>query len=95
MAATIQLDICTPEGKTWLARVTGVGGQFGVERDFVNAVSRNTSRSGQTGTATYVVTDGIYESNEGRKRLGRRWWQVTGDDAQEIDQAAALAAVGT
>ncbi len=95
MAATIDLDICTPEGKTWLAAITGVGGKFGVDREFVNATERNTSGSGKTGTATYTVTDGVYESNEGRKRLGRRWWIVAGTEAREVDRDEALARFNT
>src|SRR5690554_1929736 len=74
--AEIQLDICTPEGKTWLARLDGLDESFGFDREFVRAVSRDTSRSGRTGTATYLVEDGVYESNEGRRRLGRRYWLV-------------------
>jgi len=46
-----------------------------------------------TGTKTYLVTDGAYESNEGRKRYGRRWWVVTGDQVREVDRAEALAHV--
>lgn len=92
MAVMLELDVCTPEGKTWLARITGVGGRYGVERDFVNAVSKNLSNSGKTGTITYVLdTDGIYQSNEGRRKLGRRWWRVTGDTVVEIDERVALA----
>lgn len=93
MAVTIALDVCTPEGKTWLARVTGTDQTFGIAREFVNAAERDTSKSGKTGTLTYVVEDGIYESNEGRKRLGRRYWQVQGDEVTEIDRAAAPEAV--
>lgn len=92
MAAILYLDICTPEGKTWLARITGVGGRYGVDRAFVNPVSKDVSKSGKTGTATYAITeDGVYQSNEGRRRLGRRWWRVTGDTVEEIDEATALA----
>jgi hypothetical protein len=89
MTTTIMLDICTPEGKTWLAEVTGTGGKFGIERDFVSAVSKNTSRSGMTGTATYIVDNGVYESNEGR--LGRRYWIVENDEKREVERDDALA----
>lgn len=82
--AIITLDVCTPEGKTWLARVTGMGGQYGLERDFCRAISRDLSRSGRTGTMTYAVSDGLYEANEGRRRLGRTYWRVTGGVAAEI-----------
>lgn len=93
MAAQIVLDVCTPEGKTWLARLTGLGGQFGVQRQFQHGRS-DLSRSGKTGSITYTVTDGIYESNEGRRSLRphqRKWWRVTGDQAAQITEADALA----
>lgn len=84
----------TVAGKiTWLARLTGVGGKFGVEREFQNGRS-DLSRSGKTGTITYIVTDGIYEANEGRKRLGRSWYKVTGDTVETITEDDALTALG-
>jgi hypothetical protein len=92
--AEIVLDIATYEGKTWLAVVTGVGGKYGIERTFVNAVRKDTSRSGATGSAVYVVDDGLYESNEGRKRLGRRYWRVQGDQVTEVALDEVRAAFG-
>lgn len=93
----ITLDIATAEGKTWLARITGLGGKFGIEREFINAAERNTSRSGMTGSAMYVIGAGAYESNEGRRRLGRRYWVVTQDgELKECQSAqAAVAAAAT
>lgn len=88
---TIHLDVCTPEGKTWLARVTGTDNQYGLSRDFVAAAGKDTSRSGRTGTATYEVGDGFYESNEGRRRLGRRYWLVKDGEAVEVERAQVLA----
>lgn len=84
--AEIVLDICTPEGKTWLARVNGLDIAYGFDRAFVRAIERNTSRSGRTGSATYAVEDGVYESNEGRRRLGRRYWLVEDDQVREIER---------
>lgn len=81
---TIHLDVCTPEGKTWLAEITGLGGQFGFLRSFVNATESNFSRSGMTGTKTYDVSDGVYESSEGRRRYGRRFWKVENGEVTEI-----------
>lgn len=78
---TITLDIATMEGKTWLAEIVGTDKKFGLQRVFVNAVQRRTSHSGKTGTAEYVVGPGLYESNEGRRRLGRRYWKVDSDGA--------------
>jgi len=91
----LDLDVCTPEGKTWLAQVLGTdrAAPGGLQREFLTAVSSRLSRSGMTGTKTYLVTDGAYESNEGRKRYGRRWWVVTGDQVREVDRAEALAHV--
>jgi hypothetical protein len=94
MSIEITLDICTPEGKTWLARITGIDPKFGLNREFVNAVERNTSRSGKTGTVTYVVEPGVYESNEGRRRYGRRFWIVDADGTiNRVERTDALAAI--
>jgi hypothetical protein len=95
--AEIVLDVCTPEGRTWLARITGPDDTFGVARDFVRATERNTSRSGMTGQATYVVGPGVYERREGRRRLAGNngFFRVTedGDVVDLPDAKAALAAV--
>lgn len=92
IAAQLDLDVCTPEGKTWLAQLTGLGGKYGVIRNFLNG-RPDLSRSGRTGTYTYTLTEpGVYESNEGRRRLGRKWWRVTDDgDVVEITEQEALA----
>lgn len=91
--AEIALDVCTPEGRTWLARITGRDGRFGVEREFVNAAVSNLSRSGMTGWKSYEVPDGVYESNEGRRRLGRRYWIVKDGEAVEASRVEALKAL--
>jgi hypothetical protein len=69
MAAEITLDICTPEGKTWLARITGPDPHYGVAREFIRPVSKVTSRSGRTGRCEYLVGPGVYERHEGRRSL--------------------------
>lgn len=84
--AEINLDVCIPEGKTWLARVTGLGGKYGIEREFLGPIARNLSDSGKTGDAIYAVPDGIYESNEGRRRLGRKFWHVVDGHPDEINR---------
>jgi len=89
---TLDLDICTPEGKTWLALISGLDQKFGFDREFINPIDRSTSGSGKTGTATYMVGNGIYESNEGRRRLGRRYWRVTAGTITEIDRDDVVAA---
>lgn len=89
----LHLDVCTPEGKTWCAEVTGRdrSAPGGLARDFMRIIERNTSRSGATGTYTYELGDGVYESNEGRRRLGRRFWIVADGKIRETDRAGALA----
>ena len=77
--AEITLDVCTPEGRTWLAEITGLDSKFGLSRTFVVAAERRISRSGKTGSIDYVVGPGLYESNEGRRRYGRRFWRVNDD----------------
>jgi hypothetical protein len=84
---TLVLDICTPEGKTWCALITALGGRYGFQRDFVNAVQRRTSRSGMTGAATYELEDGPYATCEGRRRLGRRYWIIRDGAATKVDSA--------
>jgi hypothetical protein len=91
MSTELNLDIATMEGKTWLAEITGTDAKFGLQRSFVNAVEKTTSRSGKTGTASYLVGDGVYESNEGRRRLGRRYWIVRDGQVREVNRAEALA----
>jgi hypothetical protein len=94
MAAKIVLNVCTPEGRTWLALLTGVGGKFGFDRDFINAASKDLSRSGKTGSMTFYITDdGIYQSNEGRKRLGKTFYRIEGDTVTEITEDEAVAAL--
>jgi hypothetical protein len=90
---TIRLDICTPagDGKTWLAEVTGIDPKFGLAREFVRPVTRHTSRSGRTGWAEYVVSDGLYESHESRRRLGRRYWRVRDGRVEQISLDELLA----
>lgn len=89
----LSLDLCTPEGKTWLARITGTDPQYGLARKFQRAASRVTSGSGKTGTVTYLVFPGIYERHEGRRRLRENngFFEFTEDS--EIKPLADAAAV--
>lgn len=88
------LDICTPEGKTWLARITGSDSRFGVAREFLRATERSTSRSGRTGQETYLVGPGVYERREGRRSLSHQngFFRVT-EDGQVEDLASAADAL--
>lgn len=92
--AEVILDICTPEGKTWMARITGPDARWGVARQFLNPVDKNTSRSGRTGMATYLLEPGVYERREGRNRLrgNNGFFRVT-DDGEIVDLDSAKAAL--
>jgi hypothetical protein len=95
----IVLDICTLEGKTWLARITGPDPQYGIAREFLRAAERSTSRSGRTGTTTFLIGPGVYERREGRRNLSHRngFFRVTPEGAvEELGSAgdAAAAAAG-
>lgn len=92
--AEIVLDICTPEGKTWLAEITGPDSRYGVARRFLRAAERSTSRSGRTGQETYVVGPGVYERREGRRSLAGNngFFRVTQAGETE-DLAGAKAAL--
>lgn len=88
----IVLDICTPEGKTWLAEITGPDARWGVARQFVRAAERSTSRSGQTGQAVYLVGPGVYERHEGRRNLSGNngFFRITeGGGVQDLPSAKA------
>jgi hypothetical protein len=100
MTTEIILDICTPEGKTWLARITGPDPRYGVAREFIRAAERSTSHSGKTGSCTFVLTEpGVYERHEGRRRLrgDNGFFRVTDDGAVRplASAAAALKELGT
>jgi hypothetical protein len=92
MATEIVLDLCTPEGKTWLARITGPDPRYGVARDFIRPVSKVTSRSGRTGRYEYLIEPGVYERHEGRRSLGHQngFFQVTSEgEITPLDSASA------
>lgn len=95
----LHLDVCTPEGKTWCAQLHGrdKSAPGGLARTFVRMIESNTSRSGMTGSYTYELDDGVYETNEGRRSLPRqrRFWIVTDGKATETDRAGALAHLAT
>lgn len=98
--ARLTLDVCTPEGKTWCAKLVGLNPKFTFEREFINASEDNTTRSGRTGSKTYtLVEDGIYQSREGRRSLrgrdvrdhnGNRFYLVQDGDITIITQTEAI-----
>lgn len=101
----VTLDVCTPEGQTWMARLIGLDPKHTFNREFVNASSSNISGSGKTGTKTYTLhPDGIYQSRESRRRLrntdgrdsaGNCFYRVTGGDITIITQAEAFDSLHT
>ena len=91
--AQIDLDVCTYKGNTSLARLTATWPERA--GTFERFTERNTSASGKTGTYTYHVPDGAYESNEPRLgHAGRCWWIVADGVPVKVTKAEALATVG-
>src|SRR5690606_18284207 len=51
-------------GKEWVAEITGRHPKWNFERKFLNAVARNWSSSGKTGTTSFLLQEGkVYEVN--------------------------------
>ena len=62
-------------GKEWVAEITGRDPKYTFKREFLNAVARDWSYSGKTGTTSYELEPGkIYEVNEPWK--GRRFVKI-------------------
>lgn len=71
-------------GKEWIAEITGRHPRFNFERKFLNAVARNWSSSGKTGTTSFLLKEGkIYEVNEPWK--GRYFITVQNGEVVDID----------
>lgn len=92
MTTEITLGFSVFEGTTYVARITGRDPKYGLARAFVPAASRHRSKSGRTGSNTYLLEPGVYElSGEGRRR-----YVVVGPDGsltRLADAAAVLAAL--
>jgi hypothetical protein len=86
----IVLDVCTPEGTTWLARIVSTDGKYGLERDFLHPVDRRLSKNGKTGDVTYLVDNGVYEAYEGRRKLGRSFYIIRDGEARKVDRVGAV-----
>lgn len=78
-------------GKGWLARITGTDPKFGFAREFVHSNGGHSSRSGDTGSTSWMVEDGLYEVNG---RGGRGYVAVEGGKERAITRAQLLAALG-
>lgn len=79
-------------GRTYAARITGRDQRYGLAREFVPAASRHRSKSGRTGSNSYLLEPGVYELSD----QGRRRYVVVGTDGtvtRLTDAAAALAAL--
>ena len=71
-------------GKEWIAEITGRHPRFNFERKFLNAVARNWSSSGKTGTTSFLLKEGkIYEVNEPWK--GRYFITVQNGEVVDVD----------
>lgn len=64
------LSYSTYTGKTWLAKITGRDTKYGYSREFVSG-RRTASKSGKTGSYTYLLDEGLYEECERGERLYR------------------------
>jgi len=85
-------------GAGWAARITGPDEQYGLARQFLRAIGRETSRSGQTGTNAYLIdAPGVYQVHGRRAESGFRHvhddgtWHPVEDAYHKPDPAAALA----
>lgn len=73
----------------WVARVTGAGGKFGVEREFL------ASTVGPDGRLEFTLSDGeIYEVNANLGWTAQRYFcRVKGDTMAKMSKAEALASL--
>lgn len=71
-------------GKEWVAEITGRHPKWNFERKFLNAVARNWSSSGKTGTTSFLLQEGkVYEVNEPWK--GRYFITVQNGEVVDVD----------
>ena len=53
-------------GKTWIARITGVGGAYGLDREFLDTESNGWLKPNKHHGVVAVVTEaGVYEESDG------------------------------
>ena len=70
-------------GKEWVAEITGRDPKYTFKREFLNAVARDWSYSGKTGTTSYELEPGkVYEVNEPWK--GRRFVEVQNGEVKTL-----------
>lgn len=60
-------------GKTWMARLKSRDPKYSYTREFISG-KRDSSKSGRTGTFTYMLEPGLYEECERGERSYRLVW---------------------
>ena len=76
-------------GKEWVAEIVGRDPKYTFKREFLNAVARDWSYSGKTGTTAYELENGkIYEINEPWK--DRRFVEVRNGEIKTLDTEEVL-----
>lgn len=79
-------------GKEWVAEITGRDPKYTFKREFLNAVSRDWSYSGKTGTTSYELEPGkIYEVNEPWK--GRRFVEIQNGELKTLNTEEVLSKI--
>jgi hypothetical protein len=79
----------TPGKKTWIARITGVGGKFGLEREFCGSAQRPNQHVASK--VSYCLGDGIHEVCEQDERS---FVLIRGDRLTKVPKEWALAQLG-
>lgn len=70
-------------GKEWVAEIVGRHPKYNFERRFLTPIARDWSRSGKTGTTTFLLEEGkVYEVNVPWK--GRRFVTVFNGEIEYI-----------
>src|SRR5690606_8442567 len=79
-------------GKEWVAEITGRDPKYTFKREFLNAVARNWSYSGKTGTTSFELEPGkVYEINEPWK--GRRFVEIQNGELKTLNTEEVLSKI--
>ncbi len=79
-------------GKEWVAEITGRDPKYTFKRKFINAVARNWSYSGKTGTTSFELEPGkVYEINEPWK--GRRFVEIQNGELKTLNTEEVLSKI--
>ena len=91
MSVLLMLEYgCDPNKKTWVARITGLSGKFGLERDFVASVDAR-PMVGTTGKRGYVLDNGLHEVCEKGERI---FVSVEGESLLQLRKEDAMLLLG-